>query len=157
VGYVQTRAFIVSAACAGLGGGVLAVVQQLAAPGAFTLSLSLALLAGVVIGGLGSLWGAIWGSALLVLLPAWSNDLGHSFSLSSKVSANLPLAIYGAVLVVAMLLWPSGIQGALRVGAAKVRALRTGRAQEPSATTDAAQLARDERGIAADETKAASS
>jgi branched-chain amino acid transport system permease protein len=155
VGRIQTRAFIVSAACAGLGGGVLALVQQLAAPGAFQLTLSLYLLAGVVIGGLGSLWGAIWGAALLVLLPNWANDLGHSFSLATKVSANLPLVIYGAVLVLAMLVWPSGIQGALRTGASKVQVLRSGRPQAPTATADAAHLALDERGVA-DETKAAS-
>jgi branched-chain amino acid transport system permease protein len=155
VGRIQTRAFIVSAAAAGLGGGVLALVLQLAAPGSFQLQLSLSLLAGVVIGGLGSLWGAIWGSALLVLLPNWSNDLGHSFSLSTKVSANLPLAIYGAVLIVAMLVWPSGIQGALRAGASKIQALRGGRPQGPTATADAGHLALDEPGVA-DETKAAS-
>ncbi len=43
VGRVQTVAFVVSAACAGLGGGLLAVVLQLAAPGAFALQLSLSL------------------------------------------------------------------------------------------------------------------
>ena len=37
VGRVQTLAFVVSAACAGLAGGLLAVVLQLAAPGAFEL------------------------------------------------------------------------------------------------------------------------
>ena len=115
VGRGQTLAFIVSAGCAGLGGALLtAVVDQLAQPGAFPLQLSLFLLAGVVVGGLGSLAGAVWGAALLVLLPNWTNDLAHSFSLSTKVSSNLPLAFYGLVLIGAMLLWPSGIQGALR-------------------------------------------
>jgi len=114
VGRVQTLAFIVSAGCAGLGGALLAaVVEQLASPGAFTIQLSLYLLAGVVVGGLGSLAGAAWGAALLVFLPNWTNDLAHSFSLPMKVSANLPLAIYGLVLMGAMLLWPSGIQGGL--------------------------------------------
>jgi branched-chain amino acid transport system permease protein len=114
VGRVQTLAFVVSAACAGLGGGMLAVVLQLAAPGAFELGLSLSLLTAVVLGGLGSQIGAIWGAAVLVLLPGWTDDLAHSFSLSNQVSANLPLAIYGAVLIGAMLAWPSGIQGAVR-------------------------------------------
>lgn len=114
VGRSQTLAFTVSAACAGLGGGLLALVSQLAQPGAFPLQLSLSLLTGVVIGGLGSLVGAIWGSALLVLLPNWTTDLANSFSLSTNVSHNLPIAIYGVVLIAAMLLWPSGIQGALR-------------------------------------------
>ena len=114
VGRLQTQAFVASAACAGLGGGLLTVVLQLAAPGAFQLSLSLSLLTAIVLGGLGSLFGAVWGAAVLVLLPSWTNDLANSFSLPGKVSANLPLAIYGLVLVVAMLAWPSGIQGAVR-------------------------------------------
>jgi len=114
VGRVQTTAFVLSAACAGLGGGLLAVVLQLAAPGAFALQLSLSLLTAVVLGGLGSILGAVWGAAVLVLLPGWTNDIAHSFSLSTQVSANLPLAIYGLVLILAMLVWPSGIQGAVR-------------------------------------------
>jgi branched-chain amino acid transport system permease protein len=111
VGRTQAFAFTVSAACAGLGGGLLALVLQLAQPGAFPLQLSLSLLTGIVIGGLGSLAGAAWGAAVLVLLPRWTNDLAHSFSLSNNVSSNLPLAIYGVVLIGAMLVWPSGIQG----------------------------------------------
>jgi branched-chain amino acid transport system permease protein len=128
VGRTQTVAFIISAACAGLGGGVFAVAYQLAQPGAFPLQLSLSLLTGVVLGGLGSLTGAIWGAALLVLLPNWTNDLAHSFSLSRNVSDNLPLAIYGIVLIGAMLLWPSGIQGGVRALGGRLRDARTRRA-----------------------------
>jgi branched-chain amino acid transport system permease protein len=125
VGRVQTLAFVLSAGCAGLGGGLLAVVLQLATPGAFSLELSLALLTAVVLGGLGSLIGAVWGAAVLVLLPTWTTDLAHSFSLSTRVSANLPLAIYGLVLIVAMLMWPTGIQGAVRALAGRIRPLLT--------------------------------
>jgi branched-chain amino acid transport system permease protein len=126
VGRRQTLAFVVSAACAGLGGGLLAAVLQLTSPGAFPLQLSLTLLAGVVIGGLGSLIGAVWGAALLVFLPNWTNDLASSFSLSGNVSHNLPIAIYGVVLIGAMLLWPSGIQGGLRaIGRAVRPAIRS--------------------------------
>jgi branched-chain amino acid transport system permease protein len=128
VGRTQTTAFMLSAGCAGLSGAMLAVVLQLAQPGAFPLQLSLSLLTGVVLGGLGSLVGAVWGAALLTLLPNWTTDIAHSFSLSTKVSANLPLAIYGIVLIVAMILWPSGIQGGLRALLGRVRALRTVRA-----------------------------
>jgi branched-chain amino acid transport system permease protein len=138
VGRAQTLAFIVSAACAGLGGGLLTVVLQLAQPGAFPLQLSLSLLTGIVLGGLGSLAGAIWGAALLVLLPNWSNDLAHSFSLSTRVSANLPLAIYGVVLIGAMLLWPSGIQGGLHALARRLRAGRSGLPSVPSGTPSSA-------------------
>jgi branched-chain amino acid transport system permease protein len=127
VGRWQTLAFALSAAAAGLGGGLLAVVSGTVAPGAFPLQLSLTLLAGVVIGGLGSLVGAVWGAALLVFLPNWTNDIANSFSLSSNVSHNLPIAVYGLVLIAAMLVWPSGIQGGVRAIAAAVRPAVAGR------------------------------
>ena len=121
VARIEARAFVLSAACAGLGGGLLAVVLQLAQPGAFPPVLSFYLLAAVVIGGLGSLLGAAWGAAILVLLPNWTHDIAHSLSLPDKVGANLPLAIYGFMLIVAMLVWPSGIQGGVRALAALLR------------------------------------
>ena len=93
---------------------MLCVVLQLATPGAFPLQLSLSLLTGVVVGGLGSLVGAIWGAALLVLLPNWTNDIANAFSVSTNVKANLPLAIYGLALIALILVWPSGIQGGVR-------------------------------------------
>ncbi len=147
VGRRQALAFTISAGCAGLGGGLLAAVTQLASPGAFPLQLSLTLLAGVVIGGLGSLVGALWGAALLVLLPNWTSDLANSFSLSGNVSHNLPIAIYGLVLIGAMLVWPSGIQGGVRAIAHGVGpAIRSRRGPPGSATpsTDATEPAQDE-------------
>ncbi len=144
VGRLQTTAFVISAACAGLGGAVLgAVVQQLATPSAFGITLSLYLLAGVVVGGLGSLGGAIWGAALLVLLPNWSNDLANSFSLSTNVRDNLPLAIYGAALIGLMLLWPGGIQGGLNAGGRATFALLR-RRQGPPAASPATETASDQ-------------
>jgi branched-chain amino acid transport system permease protein len=140
VGRWQTLAFTLSAAAAGLGGGLLAVVSGTVAPGAFPLQLSLTLLAGVVIGGLGSLVGAVWGAALLVFLPNWTNDLASSFSLSTNVANNLPIAVYGLVLIGAMLAWPSGIQGGVRAIAAAVRRSISSRrgATSPVATPAAA-------------------
>jgi branched-chain amino acid transport system permease protein len=114
VARVQVVAFVVSAAAAGLAGGLLVVVTSVAAPGAFPLSLSVGLLTGVVLGGLGSLTGAIWGAAALVLVPTWADDASKALSLSDNVQANLALAIYGVVLIVVMLAAPNGIQGALR-------------------------------------------
>jgi branched-chain amino acid transport system permease protein len=114
VARTQITAFVVSAACAGLAGGTLVVVTQLAAPGAFTLALSLSLLTGIVLGGLGSLPGALWGAIVLVMLPDWSDDIANSFSLSNDVQSNLPLALYGVVLMGVIVAAPEGIQGALR-------------------------------------------
>jgi branched-chain amino acid transport system permease protein len=126
VGRLQVTAFVVSAACAGLGGALLAFVTGLAAPGAFQLTLSLQLLAAVVLGGLGSLAGAVYGSVILVLLPTWSTNLASSLHLSRNIYANLPLAVYGLVLALVMLLFPQGIQGGVRRLAPLLR-LRTSR------------------------------
>ncbi len=112
---LQIQAFVVAAACAGLGGGLLAFVTSLAAPGAFTIALSLQLVTAVILGGLGSLTGAVWGSLLLVLVPSWAADFGSSAHLSHDVAANLPLAIYGLVLIAVVIAFPGGIQGALRL------------------------------------------
>jgi branched-chain amino acid transport system permease protein len=49
-----------------------------------------------------------------VMLPVWSDDIAHSFSLSNDVQSNLPLALYGVVLMGVIVAAPEGIQGALR-------------------------------------------
>jgi branched-chain amino acid transport system permease protein len=114
VGRMQILAFVISAACAGLGGALLATVQAIASPGAFTLTLSIGLLTAAIIGGLGSLLGSIWGSLILVFLPTYAQNVATSHGLSSSISSNIPIAIYGVVLILVMLLFPSGIQGAIR-------------------------------------------
>ncbi|GAC1569437.1 MAG: branched-chain amino acid ABC transporter permease [Candidatus Dormibacteria bacterium] len=113
VARVQVLAFVVSAVCAGLAGSLFAYWVGITAPTGFGLQLSLQLLSAIVIGGLGSLAGAVWGAIILVYLPVWTSQLATGFNLSSDITNNLPLAVYGAVLVVAMLVFPRGIQGAV--------------------------------------------
>ena len=116
LGAWRVLAFVVSAACAGLAGGVLALVVRLAAPSGFTLVLSLALLTAIVIGGLGSLLGALLGSALLVFLPPFVTDLGGDwFGLDSTKAAQLAPFVYGLVLIVVMIFAPAGVVGTLRL------------------------------------------
>jgi branched-chain amino acid transport system permease protein len=114
VAAARVRAFVVSAASAGLAGALLAIVTGLVAPGAFTITLSIALLTAAVIGGLGSLAGALWGSLVIVLVPTYVTDVSTSHGLSSTVGANIPVAAYGVVLILVMLVFPQGIQGGLR-------------------------------------------
>jgi branched-chain amino acid transport system permease protein len=115
LGAWRVLAFVVSAGCAGLGGAVLALVVRLAAPSAFTLVLSLALLTAIVIGGLGSLLGALLGSALLVFLPPFVTDLGGNFGLDNTEAAQLAPFVYGVVLVLAMIFAPAGFVGTIRL------------------------------------------
>ena len=114
VAHTQVVAFVVSAACAGLAGSLFAYWAGLTAPAGFGVALSLQLVSAIVIGGLGSLSGAVWGSIVLVFVPTLTSGMASSLNLPSSVGNNLPLLIYGAVLVVAMLLVPYGIDGALR-------------------------------------------
>ncbi|XTZ17262.1 branched-chain amino acid ABC transporter permease [Micromonospora echinospora] len=117
VARTQVLAFVVSAACAGLGGALLAVLAQSASPGAFSLTLSLFLLMAVVVGGLGSLAGAFWGAVLLVALPDLTHTLTERLALppamAQRLEGNLPLAIFGITLVVVMIAAPGGVQGLL--------------------------------------------
>ncbi len=113
VAAARVRAFVVSAVCAGLAGALLAIVTGTVAPGDFTLTISIALLTAAVIGGLGSLPGALWGSLVIILVPTYVTDVATSHGLSSTVGANIPIAAYGVVLILVMLVFPHGIQGGL--------------------------------------------
>lgn len=114
VGRARVKAFVVSAACAGLAGGVMAMVVRIAAPSGFTLSLSLSLLTAVVLGGLGSLVGALIGAAILTFLPQTVTGLGQSLGLSDLQSAQLAPLVYGLTLVLVILLAPAGLVGTIR-------------------------------------------
>jgi branched-chain amino acid transport system permease protein len=122
VARVRVLSFSVSAAAAGLGGGLFAVALQTASPGSFDLTLSLSLLSACVIGGLGGLTGAVIGSVLVVYLSIWLRDFTDSLGLSAasaqRLHDNLPPAVYGLLLVLFMLLLPGGIQSLLRRAAA---------------------------------------
>jgi branched-chain amino acid transport system permease protein len=114
VARLQVLAFVVSAACAGLGGALLAVVTGIVAPGAYTLTLSIALLSAAVLGGLGTLPGAVWGSLVLVLVPSYLTNVAAGHGLSGGASSSVPITAYGVILIVVMLVFPTGIQGGLR-------------------------------------------
>jgi branched-chain amino acid transport system permease protein len=123
INVARTRvvAFVVSAGCAGLAGALYGLTTSLANPAAFTAGLSFALLTGVVIGGLGTTEGSVWGAAALVYIPRLTNSVSDHFQLGPSIKGNVPLAIYGLVLVGAMLAFPHGIQGGVRRLARRAR------------------------------------
>jgi branched-chain amino acid transport system permease protein len=112
--------FVISAACAGLSGGLLAVLAQSVSPSTFSLTLSLFLLLAIVVGGLGNLAGAVWGALAIVLLPNLTSQITDLFTLSpaaaQRLEGNLPLAVFGLTLVIVMIAAPGGIQGVVRRG-----------------------------------------
>jgi branched-chain amino acid transport system permease protein len=114
VARTKVMAFVISAACAGLAGAFLGLSTGVVNTGEFPLTLSIQLLAAMVLGGTGTLMGMWWGAVLLVYLPQWSTSLSGDFSLGSGASAYLATIIFGVVLIAVMIVAPTGIQGGLR-------------------------------------------
>lgn len=135
LGRVRVQAFVVSAACAGLAGAVYAVSVRLAAPSAYTIVLSLSLLAAIVIGGLGSMLGAVIGSAVLVFLPQITTDFGAARGLDQTEAAQLAPLVYGLTLILVMLLAPAGLVGTIRNQIRTRRATRAAAATSSPATS----------------------
>ena len=51
---------------------------------------------------------------MLVLVPTYLTNVGTSHGLSSGASSSVPIAAYGVILIVVMLVFPAGVQGGLR-------------------------------------------
>ncbi|GAB3753614.1 branched-chain amino acid ABC transporter permease [Yimella radicis] len=139
LGRDRVIAFVVSAACAGIAGALLALANRLAAPGSFSLTLSLTLLSAVVLGGLGSLTGALLGSGLLALLPNFATNAGTSAGLTDIQAAQLAPLIIGLTTMLVILLMPGGIVGGIR----KLWARRPGRGGGPGAAADSPTVEAD--------------
>jgi branched-chain amino acid transport system permease protein len=101
----KSLAFGVSAMFTGVAGGLGAIAVAFVAPDSFTIFLSISLLVGMVVGGLASITGALWGAIFIQFVP----------NLADNISKAAPWAIYGALMVLFMYVMPTGIAGALRL------------------------------------------
>jgi len=83
-----------------------------------------------VIGGLGSLLGAVWGAVLLVVLPALvaalTDTLELSPSLAERLDGNLAIAVFGVAVILIVMLAPAGLQGLFSAAVRRLRP-RTGK------------------------------
>ncbi len=100
----KSLTFGVSAGFTGLAGALGAIVVAFVSPDSFTVTLSLFLLVGVVVGGLASIPGAIFGGVFIQFVP----------NLADELSKSAPAAIYGVLLIGMMYLMPTGVMGGLR-------------------------------------------
>jgi branched-chain amino acid transport system permease protein len=98
--WYKTLSFAISAAYAGVAGAIIAQALRHLEPQAFTFLESITYFAMIVIGGLGTVSGAIIGGLLLTLLPHYLTGF----------KAWLPI-IYGGVIMLMMALEPRGIFG----------------------------------------------
>ena len=102
----KTLAFALSGVYAGVAGSLLAIQKEIVSPLTFTFLLSITLLVGAVVGGLGSLPGMVLGALFVQYLP----DLSTRISTAEGV----PDAIYGAAIIAIMILLPTGAGGLIR-------------------------------------------
>ncbi|MBU1803213.1 branched-chain amino acid ABC transporter permease [Nocardioides sp.] len=128
----RVSAFVVSAAAAGAAGAMFALAQRTVGPLGFSLNLSLTLLAIVVLGGLGSLTGAILLSGVLVFLPQIVMDLGSGADLDATRASQMATLTFGLVMVLVILLAPRGLMGGVRALGLRLRAARAGRRTPPA-------------------------
>jgi branched-chain amino acid transport system permease protein len=99
--------FIIGAGLAAIAGVMYAYYISFIDPTSFTVMESIFIISIVIIGGAGSLWGPVVGSAVLVTLP----ELLRFIGLPSSVAANIRQILYGGLLVVFMMLRPQGLVG----------------------------------------------
>ncbi len=102
---VKSMTFGVSAMYTGIAGALGAIVIQFVAPDSFTLFLSISLVVGIVIGGLASISGAIYGGIFIQFTP----------NVADQISKAAPWAIYGVFLIVFMYVMPTGVAGFIRI------------------------------------------
>jgi branched-chain amino acid transport system permease protein len=107
----KTTTFGLSAAYTGVAGALSGFVVGFVSPDSFGLFLSLSFVVGIVVGGLGSIWGVAVGALFIEFVPNYADQISDIFGESAKA---LPWAIYGVVLIVIMYAAPSGAVGAAR-------------------------------------------
>ncbi|MFZ2650345.1 MAG: branched-chain amino acid ABC transporter permease [Burkholderiaceae bacterium] len=110
----KSLAFGVSAMYTGIAGALGAIAIQFVAPDSFNIFLSITLLVGIVVGGLASISGAIYGALFIQFVP----------NIADEISKAAPWAIFGLFLIASVYVMPAGVAGAVRVAMARLRRKR---------------------------------
>jgi len=98
---VKTITFGVSAAYTGVAGALGAIAVSYVAPDSFHTFLSISFLVGAVVGGLGTIPGALFGAAFIQFVP----------NVADEISKSAPWAVYGAILLALVYVAPGGVMG----------------------------------------------
>ena len=106
----KTLTFGVSALYTGVAGALGAIAVQFVAPDSFTFLLSVSLLVGLVIGGVGSIPGSLVDGLFLLFVP----------NIAESVSSGLAGAVYGVILLLVIYVMPSGAAGLAHLLAARL-------------------------------------
>jgi branched-chain amino acid transport system permease protein len=118
----KTLAFAISAAYAGVAGSLLAIATTFVNPDTFPITLSIFLLVGVVVGGLGSLWPLVFGAIFIHFMQIeWAQqmedvipDFIPGLGAIDTDAPGAPAVAFGVVLILIMLAFPGGAAGLIR-------------------------------------------
>jgi branched-chain amino acid transport system permease protein len=111
----KVQVFVLSAIYASMAGSLYAHFVTFISPSSFSLMFSILLLMMVVVGGAGTIWGALVGAAVLTLLPEYLRGL-----------EDFEVLAYGAILMIVLLYMPQGILEGMRSLLGKGKRLRAG-------------------------------
>jgi branched-chain amino acid transport system permease protein len=107
---VKSLTFGISAMYTGIAGALSAIAIQFVAPDSFNIFVSIVFLVGIVIGGLASISGAIYGALFIQFVP----------NIADAISRAAPWAIFGIFLLGFVYLMPMGVAGAVRMAVARL-------------------------------------
>lgn len=107
----KSLAFGVSALYTGVAGALGAIAVQFVAPDSFNIFLSIIFLVGIVVGGLASISGALYGALFIQFVP----------NIADEISKAAPWAIFGIFMIGFVYLMPTGVAGAVRLLLARRR------------------------------------
>jgi len=105
VGLFKILAFAICGAMAALAGGLYATYVSYIDPTSFTFAESLAILAMVIIGGLGNSFGVVVGACTLTLIPEGLRFIG----VEGAIASNIRQVLFGGCLLLIVFLRPSGL------------------------------------------------
>ena len=114
VGRYKLQVFALSAAYAGLAGGVYAFFVSYIAPGSFPLVRSIEFLIMATVGGLGSVWGSAVGATVVFLVVQVLQNLGTLPGMPLRAPAVFSYAVYAVILIGIMLGLPGGVVPAIQ-------------------------------------------
>ena len=134
---LRLKVFVLSAAFAGIGGVFYAYQVAIVSPETAGFEVSVELLLMVVIGGLGSVWGALAGAFLITLLGDGMRDLIPA--IIPGATGEVQLLGYGIVLILAILLLPGGLHQAA-VALWRLMAPRTRRTATSAGEEDVGEI-----------------
>jgi branched-chain amino acid transport system permease protein len=107
---VKSLTFGISAMYTGIAGALSAIAIQFVAPDSFNIFVSIVFLVGIVVGGLASISGAIYGALFIQFVP----------NIADAISKAAPWAIFGIFLLGFVYLMPMGVAGAVRMAVARL-------------------------------------